>query len=472
MKHWYRVTFVLVVIAALVLTACAPKPTPTPTPKPTATAKPAEPTKAPQPMKPPEGPVPAPEGDQTVDIYSVLGVGVYGQPWYGKITAEYEEMFPNVDVQWTWGGGEYLQKARARIAADDPPDAVWGNRALFLSMAREGVSQPVTEYFETLNFEGAETWKDTYLKDVLDLAWVEDGSEGAGIYGVPVEYHIMGMFYVDKVFEEQGIAVPEVWTWEEFLSICQQLKDAGIEPIAQDNIGWYTGWWFEFIAGQVAGQQVLLDTAMDKPGTSWVDNPDFLKAAKIEEEDVIKGGYLMEGYEGSQWPAGQMELTTGRCALILNGSWIGSELVDSFPEDWELIPTFFPIIQGKGTGPVIEAKFNGWFIPKGAKHKEAAIHFLKYMTSREIQEEKVTETASVGALKDLPLPKHSRTQNKLIDNAKVVVHMHHAINDEIPGWLTAVFHPVHDRFFLGEIDAEEFIEELQKSHDAYWAAEK
>jgi ABC-type glycerol-3-phosphate transport system substrate-binding protein len=167
-----------------------------------------------------------------------------------------------------------------------------------------------------------------------------------------------------------------------------------------------------------------------------------------------------------------MELTTGRCAMIVNGAWIGGELTDGFSEDEELIPVFFPVVEGKGTGPVIEAKYNGWHIPQDAKHVDATVHFFKFMTSRAIQERKVSDTDSFGILKGLAEPKHGRNQAHMMATASKIVGMHHSVQDEIPEWLTNVYIPVDDRFFFGEIGAEEFIQELQRAHDAYWATKE
>lgn len=59
----------------------------------------------------------------------------------------------------------------------------------------------------------------------LELAKQEDG----GYYALSYSRSFMGVYYNRTIFEEHGLSVPA--TWEEFLTVCETLKAAGITPM-------------------------------------------------------------------------------------------------------------------------------------------------------------------------------------------------------------------------------------------------
>lgn len=53
------------------------------------------------------------------------------------------------------------------------------------------------------------------------------------VYGVPEVMHSDGLLYNKRMFRELGLEVPQ--TWDEFIEVCESLKEEGIIPIAMDS---------------------------------------------------------------------------------------------------------------------------------------------------------------------------------------------------------------------------------------------
>ena len=75
--------------------------------------------------------------------------------------------------------------------------------------------------------------------DISGEAWANNISDGyrsvvtydGGVYATPADTsNAAGVIYNTKVFADLGIEIPE--TWDEFLTVCETIKAAGITPIA------------------------------------------------------------------------------------------------------------------------------------------------------------------------------------------------------------------------------------------------
>src|SRR5690606_1526618 len=96
-------------------------------------------------------------------------------------------------------------------------------------------------------------------------------------------------YYHIDVFEENGLEPPT--TWDEFLNVCQTLKDAGVQPIilgARDNF--QGGWLFGNILQSSVGREAMTEVVY---GDGDFTQPDFIRAAEmlkqLVDEEYISG---------------------------------------------------------------------------------------------------------------------------------------------------------------------------------------
>ena len=87
-------------------------------------------------------------------------------------------------------------------------------------------------------------------------------------------------------------------TWDQFLDNCERLKRAGIVPITQDGIHWYTSWWFDHLAQRILGADKVRQAFRDPQRRIQWTEPGFLQAARMVEKMLDKGYFA----EGICWP--------------------------------------------------------------------------------------------------------------------------------------------------------------------------
>lgn len=469
-NHVFRVICVLIVLV-MVLGACGPEATPEevePTEEPAATEAPqeAEPTEAPAATEAPEEvePTEAPAAATEVWIVSSYSEGSGAQPILAELTEEYEAANPDVKINWEWAGFElYDQRIRGYIEAGTPPDAFGSAISVLIQYAKDGITQPLDEYFEQQNYEGDAKWGDSFYPALMEQNLVEDAPNGEGYYTIPTQMHTSGIFYNVNMFEEQGITPPE--TIQDLLAISEQLDAAGITPFAVD--GGYTPYIarpFAYTASRLGGAQEYYDTVMRKEGTSWVDNPDWLAAAGITQQIF---DYHQDGFLGSQWPVAQIEFAQGNMAMVIMATWLPAELQEEAPEGFEMSMFRFPAYEaGEADQTVSELNFNGYSVPEGAEHVQEVVDFLKFLSSRyatALQAERyLTPSPTVGA--EMP---DSLAVVKEILATSTMRPFGMGVNNDAVEWRTNVLEPLLADLALG-MDPSEFIQELETQSDDFY----
>ena len=464
---WLSLLVVVVLLAGLVAACGGAEEPPAEEPAASeATEAPAEEEPAEEEAAKEEEPSEPAEGEvKELDVFHFYSEGAGLQPQLMEQTARFEEEHPGWKVNWTWGGSEAMQKLRARINAGDPPDIAMQNDANISVMAREGVAVPLDDWLEGSNYEGDATWADTFYEGVLDHGYVEDAAKGAHYYGIPQGVHFSGIFYNKGMFEEAGYELPT--TFEEMFALCEKIQDEqGVPCFSADNFPNYQARPLLYIMRRLVGNDLVYDTAMNKAGTSWADTPEFLEAAKIGQEMTTE--YYVPGWQGNQWPTGQVDWANWGEAMIFMPSWLPSELLDTKADDFEMDIFPVPAIEGGYEDQhEYEIKFNGWFVPDGAKNPDAAIYFIKYLTGQQVQTEQAVEGTIASGVQGVPIPDVLKSFQPELD-AGTPIRFAGGLDGDAKEWQAKVFFPLVDLLLFGEITPEEFIEQLQAAHDEFY----
>lgn len=80
-------------------------------------------------------------------------------------------------------------------------------------------------FMDISDLEEIETVKQSYLDMDKELEFVPK----EGTYALPYAANAAGILYNKDMFEEHGWEIPE--TWDDFLVLCEQIKDDGISPL-------------------------------------------------------------------------------------------------------------------------------------------------------------------------------------------------------------------------------------------------
>jgi len=155
-------------------------------------------------------------------------------------------------------------------------------------------------------------------------------------------------------------------------------------------------------------------------------------------------------------------------------SGLYSEIIDAIPEDFEMGTFSTPVVEGgKGDGPntIWEMKYNAFFIPKGSKNVEAAVEWIKYNLSREVQERQAGEEGLMRppVLPGIDMPEIHEGTAKMLAEATKAWPREFGLRAAADQWVKQVLEPLHDPLFYGQTTPEEFISKLQEKHDEFYA---
>lgn len=295
------------------------------------------------------------------------------------LAAEYMAANPGVTIEITHLENEaFKERLTTIMQAGDPPDIFqsWGGGTLW-NYAEAGLLRDITA---DLTADDS-AWQNSFsAQSALDLY----AYEGVN-YGVPLNFGAVGLWYNTRLFAEAGIeSTPE--TWDEFLATVQQLKDAGITPIALGGRDKWPGhfWWVQLAIRE--GGQAAFENAYTRAG-AFTDAP-FVAAGERLQELIALEPFQTDFMAMSYGQAAGL-VGNGEAAMELMGQWApgvqqgNSTSGEGLPEG-ELGWFPFPFIES-GAGDSSDVLGGGDGFAVGANAPDEAIDFLRFLTTPEVQ---------------------------------------------------------------------------------------
>jgi raffinose/stachyose/melibiose transport system substrate-binding protein len=452
MKKWSMLSLILVLVTGLLAACSGSNSSSSPaSPEGSPSASPAEPTASTTPQ----------EGG-TVEYRSMFNVGEPMQKFLEEAFKEFTAE-TGIKVNVNWLGRSVITTLRSSMLSGDIPDVVEQlDSELTSGFVDTGLAAPLDDELHAPAYSGGDVlWGDTFLPTVLKQMKNKDGNT----YIIPREYYTSGFFYDAALFKKLNIEPPK--TWEEFLQVCETLKQNGIAPLAADGtVQQYNAWYFYWLAMREVGPEKMRAAASDKTGEEWRD-PGFLEAAK-KLKVLADKGYFAKGYEGSAYPAGQINWVNGKAGMILMGAWLPKEVKAQKPQGFDMQMFKFPDTQAYDPN-VAEMWTNGWVVLKDGKNKEAAVKLLKYLTQKQVMEKMVDLISSPGPLKDLKVPSELSKQAEILDTASVIVPKWGGLEKEFAELNKRVLFMADDKLFFGKSTPEEFINTVVKDQKDFYA---
>ncbi|MCU0476796.1 MAG: extracellular solute-binding protein, partial [Anaerolineae bacterium] len=297
--------------------------------------------------------------------------------FWQQVADDYMAANPNVNIEITVLENEAFKSRLVTVMqAGDPPDLFqsWGGGVLW-QFADAGLVRDISPELEG-------EWKDSFSAQAALELYGKDG----GYYGVPWNWGVVGFFYNKALFEQAGLD-PETppATWQELLTAVQTLKDAGITPIAlggQDK--WPGHFWWVYLALRLGGGEAFLN-AYNRSG-SFTDEP-FVQAGAYLQ-DLVALEPFQEGYLAMTYGQQAGLMGDGQAAMELMGQWApgaqqgNSQGGEGLGENLGWFP--FPAVEG-GLGNDNDALGGGDGFAVGINAPDAAVDFLRYITSVEVQ---------------------------------------------------------------------------------------
>lgn len=328
------------------------------------------------------------------------------------IGKEFEAQHQGIKVEFSYQDDDTYQTIGLPnlLSGKNAPDLYfeWAGQRL-QTRVTDGYAADITEQLQSSGL------KDMFAEGTFN-GMVIDGKT----YMVPTAGDVTNViFYNKKVFNDLGLQPPA--TWEEFLKVCETIKQAGITPLVIGNSDlWTAGNWVAHIISRVVGEDAYSEAMQLKQP---FNSPDFVKAYGYVRELWDKG-YINENVTAASDSEADMLFLNGSGAMHPIGSWLAPTAVEETPE-LELGYFNTPAIpDGKGNQDSVIGVLNGMVVNKNSKLIDEAIEFMKLYSSAE-SSKKLTGAGAVPITKDgidketmLPL---SLELNDLMENAPALV---------------------------------------------------
>lgn len=192
-----------------------------------------------------------------------------------------------------------------------------------------------------------------------------------------------GVFYDKDAFEKAGITA-EPKTWDEFLDVCQKLKDSGVSPIAQDAAYCDFAFYHQLVRHLGEDKITELDTKGGWTGTA-------AETAAQEIIDLVKAGYFVDGAP-DEFPSSENKIGFGMAAMIVCANYVTAEVNGNTGTEvnWGLFN--YPAVENGVENTAAYAGANSLAITSYSENAQAAFDFIMLLTTGEF-DQKMADTA-------------------------------------------------------------------------------
>ena len=276
------------------------------------------------------------------------------------------DRFPNVTVEAVkLPDGQYYTALLTKLANGTGPDIFsvqpkYAGPNSVLGLAQAGYLEPLND----LNSVSLAR------KPSLD-ACTYDGN----VYAIPTHVSLLGTYYNKRIFEEYRLTIPT--TWDEFLDVCQTLKDNGVQPLIMGDKDTYVMQFglYQLAASEIYAKNPDYDDQLRTGQTKFTDPGTWDKV--LEQYTTLYNREYMNrsSLTVSAQQAIQMYID-GQAAMTFDGSFNVDALRAQGAGDVEL--GFFPLPGSKETYTSVSSG-GGFSIYSGSQHKEICKMVLDYM---------------------------------------------------------------------------------------------
>ncbi|MCL1854141.1 MAG: extracellular solute-binding protein [Clostridia bacterium] len=240
------------------------------------------------------------------------------------------------------------------------------------------------DLFTTRSFaNGLDLYKAGFLADLTDVPgitenfiennrapWSDDGTT----YSLPFAAVSHGVYYNIDIFKANNLTVPA--TWEDFMAVCQTLKDAGIIPIGN---GVADEWdilecvFCSMISNYIGGaeERVKFET-----GERKLTDPAFVEAL-VDLQSLAQ--YLPADFSAVAYNDGSNLFGLGQCAMYIDGSWSAGVY-----DDVDFVWSVFPVPAREGRETIIPFHPDmGIAVNAASPNAEAAKAFVAWLATPE-----------------------------------------------------------------------------------------
>ncbi len=215
---------------------------------------------------------------------------------------------------------------------------------------------------------------------------------GGKLVSIPEQPNMGGIFYDKAKFEAAGITETPT-TWDEFLAVCQQLVDAGFQPLALDAT--YSDFNFGYHLDRYIGEARTRELSLNG---GWSQEPGVIAAAN-DIIEFVKLGYLADGAP-DEFPASENKIGFENVAMVVCADYVTSEVNNNTGAniEWGVFPyPTIPVEDGGNGSTAAYAGTNSLAIASYSENPQAAFDFIMYLTTGEIDQKRADQVPQIPA---------------------------------------------------------------------------
>lgn len=296
---------------------------------------------------------------------------------YNALAKKFNELNPNIEIKFS-GQSTYKQTLQSRLAANNPPDLMavpGGNYGM--DLAKAGQLMDLTDQ--------------QFLSQIRD--GVADAQKYNGkVYSLPVDMASQGFIYNKDTFSKAGIAQPPK-TWAELIDDCKKLQASGITPIVFSG---KDAWTLSIAVMTLAAPLSYgVDPQFDMhvvDGSKSFAGPEWTQAMKYYDE--LKT-FANQDISSLDYGTANQMVATGKAAMSIQGIWAVSAM-KQFNPNAQL--QFFNTPLGEKPTLILGPDLTLGVSSK-TKHKEEALKFLQFMTSKDAVDIWTSTVKTISAVK-------------------------------------------------------------------------
>ena len=214
-------------------------------------------------------------------------------------------------------------------------------------------------------------------------------------YCVPLKGFVEGLFVNEELFTSdtlKPLIKKDAWTWEEFQTVCTELKKDGKTPVAlgAQDVPHY---WIEHLILGMNGENAFKNIptaeafeAADGKGTTAADG--WIKALSMFKT-LADDGVFGETKGSQKNDVAGTQFFEGKAGMILDGSWFAGQVGEKMGKDAKVKMMPFPSIPesmgGKNKNFMQSGFTSGFYITtkcwNNPEKRDLAVKFVEKMTS-------------------------------------------------------------------------------------------
>lgn len=294
----------------------------------------------------------------------------YRMSYFKEVIKGFEAQHPNIKIDMSAVGDQpYKDKIRVLAASGQLPDIFFSWSGAFAkNFVDSGAAMDLTQAYNSTDLH----------TNVIPTA-TKPFTFNGHVYGIPLRLDAKFMVYNKAMFAKLGLSVPT--TWDQLLSTCKSLKDAGITPIGfGDQYPWAAIHYLTTLNAKLVPPDVRkADYDLTAPADKLFTDPGYVQAL-TDLRTLVTDGCFNKGPNGLSHDTARAAFGAGQDGMMY------VEIVEFYNlkdtplgnDGWGFFP--FPSFpNGRGDQQLLTGAPDGFMVSSKTKHPQEAIEFLNYL---------------------------------------------------------------------------------------------